>query len=380
MRIGIVAGEASGDLLGAGLMHALRAHFAEAGFVGVGGPAMIAEGFQSLADIERLSVMGLVEPLKRLPELLRLRRRLVREFSRQQVDLVVGIDSPDFTLGLERRLKSRGIPAVHYVSPSVWAWRQSRLKGIARSVDLMLTLFPFEAEFYRRAGIPVEFVGHPLADQFADEPDTGAARAALSLDRAGSPLVALLPGSRRGEVELIAPLLLGAAEQLVQRYPDAHFVLPAAGAKRYRELEPLVERCAAPVRLLHGESRRAMESADVVLLASGTSTLEAMFLKRPMVVVYRLGGMTYRIVRHLVKTPFIALPNLLAGELLVDELVQDDATVQNVVTAASALIDDPMRRERQRKRFAQLHDELRLDASERAAAAIERLLSGRGRA
>ena len=376
MHVAIVAGEASGDILGAGLIAALRQIYPDAHFSGIGGPRMIAEGFHSLFDMERLSVMGIVDPLKRLPELLSIRRRIKRYCLLQPVDVFIGIDSPDFTLNIERFLKKRGIATVHYVSPSVWAWRQGRIHGIRKSVDLMLTLLPFEAEFYQRHQVPVCFVGHPLADQIAMQVDVAAARQQLGI-AADSKVVALMPGSRRSEVALLGDLFLQVANHL-QQDADYLFVLPAANRERLAQLQQLLAGYPAlQVRLLDGQSHLAMAAADAVLLASGTTALEAMLFKKPMVVAYRMAPLSFAIISRLVKTAYVSLPNLLAGRQLVPELIQDQATVANLVAAMQRQLHDRDLREALVQAFCQLHQSLRADASATAAKAIEQLLCKR---
>ena len=302
----IVAGEASGDLLGADLIRALKEQFPDALFEGIGGPKMQAEGFQSLFDMDRLSVMGFIEPLKRLPELLRIRRTIVKRYSENKPAVFVGIDSPDFNLTIEAKLHSLSVKTVHYVSPSVWAWRQGRIKKIKNSVDLMLSLFPFEADFYRQHDVPVRYVGHPLAKQLPMEPDTAGARCALGLD-SKTPVLCIMPGSRAGELELMADLFLDVAQVIDKVLPGLHTL---------------------SVTLIRQQSHVAMEASDVVLLASGTTALEAMLLKKPMVVSYRLGALTYALVSPFIKTPFASIPNLLSNEMLVPELIQSKATVE----------------------------------------------------
>jgi lipid-A-disaccharide synthase len=377
MHIAIVAGELSGDLLGAGLMAVLQARYPQLRFTGVGGPAMLAQGFQTWVPMERLAVMGLVEVLRHLPDLLALRRQLYRQFIADPPLAFIGIDAPDFNLGLERRLHAHGIPTVHYVSPSVWAWRPWRVRKIARAVDLMLTLFPFEAAFYRDHGVPVRAVGHPLADAIPLRSDSLAARRALGLpgpDQA--PVAALLPGSRWGEVSRLGPLLLDTAVWLNARRPDLRFVLPAATPRLHEALAAMqAERAPAlPLTLAQGQSRMAMAAADVVLLASGTATLEAMLLKRPMVVAYRVAPVTAWLARRLVRVSHFALPNLLAGRELVPEFIQDAATVENLGPAVLRWLDQPLARERLAAEFDALHRELRRDASRQAAEAIMELL------
>ena len=381
MHVAIVAGELSGDLLGAGLMAALRAHYPQLHFTGVGGPAMLAQGFRTAAPLERLAVMGLVEVLRHLPDLLALRRQLYRQFIADPPLAFVGIDAPDFNLGLERRLRAHGIPTVHYVSPSVWAWRPWRVRKIARAVDLMLTLFPFEAAFYREHGVPVRAVGHPLADAIPLRSDPMTARRALGLPVMAddAPLVALLPGSRLGEVGRLGPLLLETAVWLNARRPDLRFVLPAATPRLHEVLAGMwAERAPAlSLTLAQGQSRAAMAAADVVVLASGTATLEAMLLKRPMVVAYRVAPTTAWLARRLVRISHFALPNLLAGRELVPEFIQEAATVENLGSAVLRWLDEPLARDRLTAEFDALHRELRRDASRQAAEAIVELLRPR---
>ena len=380
MHIALVAGELSGDSLGAGLIAALKCRYPHARFSGIGGPGMIGQGLRSLAPLERLAVMGLVEVLRHLPELLRIRRRLYREWLADPPAVFIGIDAPDFNLGLERRLRVRGVPTVHYVSPSVWAWRSWRVRKIARSIDLMLTLLPFEAAFYRRHGVPVRFVGHPLADSISPRNDPLLARRSLHLDvPAEARIVALLPGSRGGEVGRLGPLLLDTAAWLWARRPELHFLLPAATPSLFNALESMrAERAPAlPLTLMRGRSREAMAAADVVLLASGTATLEAMLLERPMVVAYRVAPVTAWIARRLLTIPHFALPNLLAGRELVPEFVQDAATVDNLGPAVLRWLDDATARAESVAEFGALHGQLRCDASRRAAAAVAELLGQR---
>ena len=377
MHIALVAGELSGDLLGAGLIAALKARYPHARFSGIGGPGMIEQGLRSLAPLERLAVMGLVEVLRHLPELLRIRRRLYQAWLADPPAVFIGIDAPDFNLGLERRLRVRGIPTVHYVSPSVWAWRPWRVCKIARSVNLMLTLLPFEAAFYQRHGVPVRFVGHPLADSISPHNDPLLARQLLHLEvPAEARIVALLPGSREGEVGRLGPLLLDTAAWLWARRPELCFLLPAATPKLFEVLAAMwAERAPAlPLTMVQGRSREAMAAADVVLLASGTATLEAMLLKRPMVVAYRVAPVTAWIARWLLTISHFALPNLLAGRGLVPEFVQDAATVENLGPAALRWLDDVTARTRLVAEFDALHGRLRCDASRQAAAAVAELL------
>lgn len=376
VTVGIVAGEASGDILGAGLIAALRQRYPNARFIGVGGTEMQAQGFQSLVPMERLSVMGLVEVVGRLRELFAIRKRLRDFFTVNPPLVLIGIDSPDFTLGLERQLRERGIRTVHYVSPSVWAWRQGRIHGIAKSVDLMLTLLPFEAKFYEEHRVPVSFVGHPLADTIPLQPPAQESRQDLGL-AADQPVVALLPGSRGGELSRLGPLFLQTARRLLKSRPNLRFIVPCINADRLRQMQTCLDEHSGlgeSVFLVLGHSRAAMAAADVVLLASGTATLEAMLLKRPMVVAYRLSPMSFRIVSRMVRITHIALPNLLTPEPLVPELIQDAATPEALAEAVLRRLDDPGRIALEQEAFHTVHLTLRRNASQRAADAIVALI------
>jgi len=376
LKIGVVAGEASGDQLGAGLIKALKARHPNATFEGVGGPRMIEQGFHSLYPMERLSLMGFVEPLKRLPELLGMRRGLSRHFIHERFDVVVGIDSPDFNLGLEIKLRKAGIKTAHYVSPSVWAWRQGRIKKIARAVDLMITLFPFEADFYRRHQVPVVCVGHPLADDIPLQPDVAAARVDLGIEP-DARVLTLMPGSRASEVETLGRLFLDTAVQCRNAVDDLQLIIPAANEARKSQLEVLLSQYPnLPCRLLSGQSHLAMTAGDVVLLSSGTSALEAMLLKKPMVVSYRLGKWTYALVSRMLKVDWVSLPNLLAGEMLVPELLQEQATVERLTDAVRELLLDTAEVATLQQRFTALHQSLRHGGSGAAAEAISNLVEG----
>lgn len=337
---------------------------------------MEAQGLCSLFPMERLSVMGFIEPLKRLPELLRIRRAVFEHFRRAPPDLFLGIDSPDFNLPLERRLRRRGIRTAHLVSPSVWAWRRGRIRRIRHSVDLMLCLFPFEVGIYRQHGIPVRFVGHPLADEIVGELPREPARAGLGLSAPG-PLAALLPGSRGGEVRLLAPLFLQAARLLRRHDPSLRFALPAANGARRVELESMLAQYPdLPVTLVEGRSREVMAAADAVLLASGTATLEATLLRRPMVVAYRLGPLTWSLLRPLITTEFAALPNILAGRALVPELIQDAATPAALAAELESLLRHGDEARAQVRAFEVIHAELRGDYAGRVAEALTALAAG----
>jgi len=369
----IVAGEASGDTLGADLIRALKRLFPNARFEGIGGAKMSAEGFVSHHQMDRLSVMGLIEPLKRLPELLRMRREIIQRYSDTPPSAFIGIDSPDFNLGIEKALHRAGVKTVHYVSPSVWAWRQGRIKNIKRSVDLMLCLLPFEEAFYLQHEVPVAFVGHPLAGQIPQRPDTNAARQSLSIDQ-DRPLLTIMPGSRGSEVELMTALFLDVAGELLKTHPQLQFVIPAANTDRQLQLEAiLASRPELPVKLIEQQSLLAMEAADAVLLTSGTTALEAMLLKKPMVVSYRMGNISYRLIKPFIKTAYASIPNLLANKMLVPELIQLDATVENLRSAVVAALDSS-NRDQLVANFDQLHELINLDSGNCAAAAIATLI------
>jgi lipid-A-disaccharide synthase len=369
LRIALVAGEASGDILGSGLMRAIKARHPDAQFIGVGGPLMEAEGMNSYFPMERLSVMGLVEVLGRLKELLARRKLLIQTLIDEKPDVFIGIDAPDFTLNIELKLRQAGIKTVHYVSPSVWAWRQKRVLKIREGCDLMLTLLPFEARFYEEKGVPVRFVGHPLADTIPLEADRGAARAELGLG--DGPVVALMPGSRGGEVGRLGALFFDAAEHLLAQRPDIRFVLPCASPQRRAQIEALLQGRNLPLTLLDGRSHVALAACDAVLIASGTATLEALLYKRPMVVAYRLAPLTYWILKRMVKSPYVSLPNLLAQRLLVPESLQDAATADALAQTLLPLLDDGTA---QTDGFDAIHRTLRRDASNQAAEAVLNLI------
>jgi len=375
MRIGIVAGEASGDLLGAGLIRAIRERHPQAVFEGIAGPQMIGAGASSLFPMERLSVMGFSEVIGRLRELLGIRRQLARHFIENPPDVFIGIDAPDFTLGLERKLHKAGIKTVHYVSPSVWAWRQRRVKKIVKSTDLMLTLFPFEAEFYRDHHMPVRFVGHPLADLIPLQPDQAAARRALGLPAEGE-VLALLPGSRSTELNHLAATFIDTARWLKLQRPGLHIVVPLANAERRQQFETLLAEALEPppLMLVDGRAREVMAAADVVLLASGTASLEAMLLKRPMVVAYRMAPFSYWLAKRLLKVKSVSLPNLLADDILVPELLQDEATPDQLGQAVLYYLENPHSAAEVMERFNEIHRELRQDASQQAARAVLELI------
>lgn len=378
----LVAGEDSGDQLGADLIEALRARFPDARFAGVGGPRMRAGGFDAWHDIAELSVMGLAEVLRHLPRLLRLRKSLAERLTALKPDVFIGIDAPDFNLGLEKRLKQAGIRTVHYVSPSIWAWRENRARKIGESADRVLCLFPMEPAIYAKHGVDARFVGHPLADRFSLVPDRDAARKAIGLDTE-APVLAVLPGSRLSEIHRLGSIFLDAARRVTAQMPGLRIVIPAANEGCRLELEKLLRnsesggQVTSPV-LLDGQAHRAMVAADVVLLASGTAALEAMLAKRPMVVGYRIAPFTHAVVKGLgmLKTNVYSLPNVLAGRTLAPELMQGDCTPERLADAVLALFRDTGRRDELVHEFERTHLSLHTGggAAASAARAIEQLL------
>ncbi|MGE3845448.1 MAG: lipid-A-disaccharide synthase [Gammaproteobacteria bacterium] len=370
-RIALVAGEPSGDRLGAALIEALRVQRPDATFLGMAGPHMLAAGCEPLAHIDELSVMGLVEVLRAYPRLHALRARLARDLAAARPDVFVGIDVPDFNLGLATRLKASGIRTVHYVCPQVWAWRQGRARAIGASVDRLLALLPFEPAFFARHGVDCRFVGHPLADALPMVADREAARAALGL-RGQNPMLALLPGSRGQEIERLAALFAAGAADLARRRSALTVVACAAHAGQVPRLERALA-AGAPglaIRVVHGRAQAVLTAADVALVASGTATLEALLCRAPMVVGYRLAPLTYHIIRRMVTIPRIALPNILAEDALVPELIQDELTPRRIGEALAAWLDDAPRREAYTARASEIHASLRCDAATRAAAAV----------
>jgi lipid-A-disaccharide synthase len=375
MNIGIVAGEISGNLLGAGLIQALREKQSDMKIEGIGGPDMIAAGCHSFYDMERLAVMGLIEPLGRLPELIKIRSHLYRHFAEHKPDVFIGIDSPDFNIGLELKLRKTGIPIVHYVSPSVWAWRKKRIFKIAKSVDLVLTLFPFEAAFYEKHNVPACFVGHPLADLIPLAPDQNAAIAELNLDPTQQ-YIAILPGSRRNELRFLGEVFLKTALRCWQENPRLQFITSSANAERNKEFQALCQQVAPnlPMHFFENRSHAVMAASTAVLVTSGTATLETMLFKRPMVIAYRMANLTYQIARHLVKLPHIGLPNLLAMERLVPEFIQDEAQPEKMARALLDFVEHPEKAEQLQKTFLQIHQQLRRDANHTAANAVLQLI------
>ncbi|HET7731688.1 MAG TPA: lipid-A-disaccharide synthase [Usitatibacter sp.] len=373
MRIAIVAGEASGDLLGASLIRALRSRWDGLDFYGIAGPKMQAEGARSLHPMEKLAVRGYVEVLRHLREIVGIRRGLARRLRAEPPDLFIGIDAPDFNLGLETRLKAAGVPTVHYVSPSIWAWRPERIHGIGRAADRMLVMFPFEKALYDAAGIAASYVGHPLADSMPLAPDRAEARAQLRLAASAVP-IALLPGSRMSELQMHADLLIDTAAELAARRPNARFFVPLATreTREYFETRLYVKEARElPIQILFGHARLALHAADAAIVASGTATLEAALARCPMVITYRLSPITYRMVKRRALLPYFGLPNILAGEFVVPELLQDDATPANLAQALGNWLDHKAARAAIQARFARMHEELACGHDERLVQALE---------
>jgi lipid-A-disaccharide synthase len=378
LRFALVAGEASGDILGAALVRALRARFPQAVFYGVTGPRMQEAGCDSVATIDALSVMGIAEVVPKIPSLLKLRRTLYERFAADRPDCFIGIDAPDFNLPLERRLRESGLRVAHLVSPTVWAWRQGRVAGIARSVDLMLCLFPFEPKFYASHGVRAEYIGHPLADELAEPIPRAAARAQFDVPQ-DAPCVAVLPGSRGGELAALAEPFAAAAAWLGRHVEDLHCVVPVAKPSLRAAVERAIGLHAPNVRwrVADGHSREAMAAADVVLLASGTATLECLLVRRPMVVAYRVAAATAWLLRrfNMIKTEYKSLPNLLAAQPTVPEFIQEQVVPSVLGRAVLELLQQPAARERQLMQFDAVARELRRDAGARAADAIAELIA-----
>ena len=377
--IAIIAGEVSGDILGAGLIHALKARYPHAKFIGIGGERMIAEGFETLFDMEELSVMGLVEVLKHLPRLLKIRRSIIEQLSALKPDVFIGIDAPDFNLDVELKLKQQGIKTIHYVSPSVWAWRQKRVYKIAAATNLVLAFLPFEKTFYDRFNVPCRFIGHTMADAIPLKPNREEACQLLNLDSTQR-YVAMLVGSRGSEVEFLSEPFLQTAQLLHQRYPDVKFLVPLINQKRRQQFEQIKQRVAPELEmiLLDGNARAAMIAAEATLLASGTASLEAMLCKSPMVVGYRMKPFTYFLAKRLVKTKYVSLPNLLADEMLVPELIQEDCNPTKLAEKLSLYLSEDKSAVQNRhvllQRFAELHQMIQCNADQQAAQAVIDLL------
>lgn len=372
VRIAMVAGEASGDLLASHLIAALRARLPNAVFYGIGGPKMEAQGFDAWFPLEKLAVHGYVEALKHYREISGIRRQLKRRLLADPPDVFIGVDAPDFNLALEKALKQRGIPAVHYVGPSIWAWRGGRVHKIGAAVTRILALFPFEPPLYEKHGIPVSYVGHPLADVLPLEDGRVGAREMLAIP-AAQPVFALLPGSRQGELEHMADTFIEAAREIVKSLPNALFLVPLATRETRLMFETALYRCQArelPIRMLFGHAHDAMMAADAVLVASGTATLEAALLKRPMAIVYKMAPFSYRLMRRMGYLPYVGLPNILAGRFVVPEFIQDDATPENLAQALLNLYADKVSCALISDEFRAIHLQLRQNTAEKAAAAV----------
>jgi lipid-A-disaccharide synthase len=374
VQFGMVAGEASGDLLAGLLLRGLHARWPGLKTAGIGGPRMAEQGFEAWWPHHKLAVHGYVEALRHYREISGIREQLAERLLKERPTAFIGIDAPDFNLGLEARLKAAGIKSIHFVCPSIWAWRGGRAKKIARSVDHLLCLFPFEPALLKQHGVSASYVGHPLADAIPMEPPRAASRQLLQLPEQAQ-VVALLPGSRRAEIELIAPLFLQAAAQLHRQRPELRFVLPVVPGLRPL-LEPLLQLHAPglPVQLLDGRSHEALAACDVTLIASGTATLEAALFKRPMVIAYRLHPISWQIMKRMRYQPWVGLPNILCQDFVVPELLQGDATPQALSQAVSAWLDAPSRMQSVQRRFVELHEQLRCDTASRATDAIAQVL------
>ncbi len=372
VRIAMVAGEASGDLLASQLLLALRARLPGAVFFGIGGSRMIGQGFDAWYPLEKLAVRGYIEVLKHYREIAGIRRALQRRLLAEPPDVFVGVDAPDFNLALEKALKRRGIASIHYVSPSIWAWRGGRIDKIGASVSRVLALFPFEAPLYEAKGIPVTYVGHPLADMLPLEDGRLTARSLLGI-AAATAVFALLPGSRQSELHYMADTFLETARRIHQQLPEALFLVPLTTRETRNLFEQAMARCQAsdlPLRLLFGHAHQAMMAADVVLVASGTATLEAALLKRPMAIVYKMSPTTYHLMRRMAYLPYVGLPNVLAGKFVVPEFIQDDASPENLAQALLNLYADKPVCAQIRALFDDMHRQLRRNAAEQAAAAV----------
>lgn len=372
LRIALIAGEASGDVLGASLIQAIAARYPDAEFFGIGGPKMIAAGLASAYDQEKLAVRGAVEVLKHLPEILKIRRGILAKIKAWQPDVMVGIDAPDFNLPIERQLKQLGIPTVHYVSPTVWAWRRGRAKKIIASVNQLLCLFPFEPACYKGAAIDPVFIGHPLADEIPMEIDRAQQRAALNLPE-GAPLITLMPGSRRSELDYHAQLFIESANRIAAELPEALFVVPLATPTTRDRFEAALREFGASnlrVRILFGHAREALSASDLALVCSGTATLEAALVRCPMIVTYRFSASSAWIYKKMRYLPWVGLPNILLGRSLVPELLQDDATPEKLSTELINLWRSPTRRADMVREFSRIHQKLRQDSAARAADAV----------
>ncbi|MCX8086425.1 MAG: lipid-A-disaccharide synthase [Rhodocyclaceae bacterium] len=377
MRIAMVAGEASGDLLAAHLIEALKRRLPSAEFYGIGGPKMQRAGFTAWWPAELLAVRGYAEVLKHYREITSVRRALLKRLKAKRPDVFIGVDAPDFNLWLERRLKRAGIPTVHYVSPSVWAWRGGRIKKIARAVDRLLALFPFEPPLYEKVGVSVAYVGHPLADLFPLESLRNVARERLGLAQAAFPLFALLPGSRVSELEYHAATFIRTAGLLLERFPSASFLVPLVTRETRLKFETELWQQNAqdwPIRILFGHAQDALAACDAALVASGTATLEAALLKTPHVITYRMSPWSWRLMKRMRYQPWVGLPNILAGRFVVPEFLQEEATPENLAQALGNLVVDAEVKARLANLFTAMHRELRQNTAEKAAAAVLALL------
>lgn len=379
--IAIVAGEVSGDILGAGLIRELKAIYPDAKFIGIAGQQMLREGCESLVDMEEIAVMGLVEILKHLPRLLKIRRHIVHYFSQHKPDIFIGIDAPEFNLYVEDKLKAQGIKTIHYVSPSVWAWRQNRIHKIARATNMVLAFLPFEKAFYDKFNVPCRFIGHTMADAIPLHPDRSAACQALHLDE-DQRYVAILVGSRGAEVEMLTEPFLKTALILKAKYPDLKFLVPLINQKRRSQFEQIRAQIAPhfsadTLILLDGNARQAMTVAEATLLASGTAALECMLCKSPMVVGYKMKPLTYWLAKRLVKTPYVSLPNLLANEMLVSEMLQEECTPEKLAEKLDSYLGESAVENRRVliERFTALHELVRKNADKQAAQAVVDLLT-----
>ncbi len=368
----MVAGEASGDLLASHLIAALKQRLPEAVFFGIGGPKMQGLGFDSWWPLEKLAVMGYVDALRNYREIAGIRRKLKKRLLDLRPDVFIGVDAPDFNLGLEADLKATGIKTIHYVSPSIWAWRGGRIKKIGKAVNRVLALFPMEPPLYEKAGIPVTYVGHPLADIIPLETSKPAVREALQI-AGDAPVFALLPGSRQGELAMMADIFVQTAKRVRERLPGALFVVPLATRETRLQFETAIYRQQAadvPFRLLFGHAQDALGAADVSLVASGTATLEAALLKRPMVITYKIAGASYWIMKRMAYQPFVGLPNILAGREVVPEILQDDATPENLAATLVKLYEDKENARAIADTFTDIHLQLRQNTTEKAAQAV----------
>jgi len=374
LRIGLIAGETSGDILGEGLIKALKLQYPDAIFEGIAGPRMIAQGCTALHPLEALSVMGFVEVLGKLRSILSIRKSIIQHFINNPPDIFIGIDAPDFNLTVELKLKQQGIKTIHYVSPSVWAWKQWRIHKIAKATDLVLAFLPFEKAFYDKFDVPCQFIGHTLADQLPLKRDQLGARKQLQINQ-DEKVLALLPGSRKAEVEMLGPIFLQAAQIIYQKYPDYRFVVPVVNERRRQQFQAQIDTLTSPlpITLYDGQSSAILQSADLVLLASGTAALEAMLAKAPMVVAYKVSPLTYMIAKALVKVKYTSLPNLIADKEVVKELSQGDCTVDNIVAELTRLIEHDG--QQMIDTFTELHQQIRCDADTQAANAVVNLLN-----